>query len=192
MSENEKISDEELFAQARTDLDAFGEIVKRYEQKLTFYILRISHFSDLEAQEILQETFIKAWKNINDFDPSLKFSSWIYRITHNEVISAFRKYKSRGLDQEAKIEPELFDNIPLDLDFVSDFDINLNAKKIKEILSHLSVEHREVLVLRFFEDKSYNEISDILKKPSGTVATLLNRAKTAFKKTMKRQKIDLD
>ena len=188
----DQISDEELVTKALNDLEVFGEIVERYQQRLKFYILRISHFSDLEAEELLQESFIKAWKNLNDFDQSLKFSSWIYRITHNEVISAFRKYKSRGLDQETILEPELFENIPLELDFVSDFDKNLNTTKIQKILSELSVEFREVLVLKYFEDKSYTEMSDILKKPEGTVATLLNRAKKAFKKTMKRQNIDLN
>ncbi len=180
MSEN--LTDEQLVKKSLENLDFFANIVERYEKKLKFYILRISHFSDLEAEEILQEIFLKTWKNLNDFDSKLKFSSWIYRITHNEVISNFRKYKSRGEDKREILEPEIFENIAGFEDFTTNFDTEKKLKEIQEILEILSpAEYREVLILKYFEDKSYDEISDILQKPNNTIATLLSRAKKKFK-----------
>ena len=81
-----EISDEALVEQALEDMSVFAVIVERYEQRLLRYIHRISAFSDEAAEDILQEAFLKAWKNLNGFSPKLKFSSWIYRITHNLVI----------------------------------------------------------------------------------------------------------
>lgn len=176
-----ELTDEELVSQSLDNLDTFGVLVDRYESKLKRYILRLGNFSEMEAEEVLQESFIKAWKNLNSFDPNLRFSAWIYRITHNEVISQFRKAKSRGEDQQVQIDPEIFEAIPVEIDFVADFDQTLNAKKIQSILSHMTPMYKEVLILRFFEDLSYEEMVDVLRKPSGTIATLLNRAKKEFK-----------
>ena len=108
---NHTPSDLELVQNALSDLDAFGAIVDRYEYQLKVYILRISNVSDLEAEEILQEVFIKAWKNLNGFDHDMKLSSWLYRITHNEVISNYRKLKSRGEDQRIETEEDIFETI---------------------------------------------------------------------------------
>jgi len=188
MSHQTALSDEALVQAAQEDLDIFAELVERYETKLKFYILRISNASDLEAEEILQEVFLKAWKNLNGFDPALKFSSWIYRITHNQTISTFRKSQSRGEDKRAEIEPELYENLPDNTDFKAEFDAQIQTKEVHKVLSTLKENYREVLILRFIEDKSYEEISDILMKPSGTVATMLNRAKAAFKSAYLSQK----
>lgn len=190
MSNSSKFTDEQLVQRALEDLEVFGQIVERYETKLKFYILRISHFSDLEAEEILQEVFVKAWKNLNGFDPELKFSTWLYRIAHNETISAFRKAKSRGETEALELDPELFDALPGSDDLVAELDQKLDASTVQETLQTLPKNYREVLILRFIEDKSYDEISDILQKPGGTVATLLNRAKTQFKQAYERKSLD--
>lgn len=175
------LSDTELVQKALAqDIDAFGELIERYQEKLTRYILRISYFSPAEAEEILQEVFLKAWKNLNDFDQSLSFSSWIYRITHNHTISQFRKSKSRGQDKQINLDDQLFQIKSHDEELGEQFDKKMQADAVKEALQEMSDQYREVLILRYFEDKSYDEISDILKKPMGTVATLVNRAKKQF------------
>lgn len=186
MQNHKKLSDEQLVQKSLEEVDFFVFLVERYEDPLRNYILRISSFSYMEAEEILQDVFLKVWKNLREFDTSIKFSSWIYRITHNETISNFRKAKSRGVEKRTDLDEELFNNLPSKLDIPQDVDQNFNAEFIHEILASLSEDYREVLVLRFYEDKSYEEISDILKKPSGTVATLLNRAKKSFLEIMKR------
>jgi RNA polymerase sigma-70 factor, ECF subfamily len=92
--------DEELVLISISDQDAFSELIRRYEAKLFNYIKRISSLSKEDAEDILQEVFIKVYKNLNGFDVDLKFSSWIYRITHNEVITNFRKFSRK---------PKIFD-----------------------------------------------------------------------------------
>jgi len=90
------LPDETLAQNALQDMQYFEILIERYQGKLKHYVLRISHFSEMEAEEILQEVFIKVWKNLNDFDQNMKFSTWIYQITHNTTISQWRKAKSRG------------------------------------------------------------------------------------------------
>jgi len=144
MLDLKKLTDEQIAQHALEDLEVFTELVERYETKLKFYILRISHFSDLEAEEILQEVFIKAWKNLNSFDETLKFSTWIYRITHNQTISEFRKAKSRGDTERAELEPELFDSLPGNTDFVEDLDQSLDAAEVHKVLTTLPDNYKEV------------------------------------------------
>lgn len=175
----ENLSDEALIQKSIENIDYFAELVQRYEVKLLSYIMRISAFGRVESEEILQEVFIKCWRNLYDFDPKLKFSSWIYRITHNETISAFRKAQSRGDDKHISIESnqiDVFDNI----DLSDEFDTNISGDQIQHILEDLSAKYRDILVLKFLEEKSYEEISDILQMPMGTVATNINRAKKKF------------
>jgi len=143
----------------------------------------------MEAEEILQEVFVKVWKNLREFDGSVKFSSWIYRITHNETISAFRKSQSRGEKEQVSLDEDLFQIPSTELDISQTIDQKITAPIVHKILNGLSPKYREILVLKFLEDKSYEEISDILKKPMGTVATLINRAKKAFRESAERQKI---
>jgi RNA polymerase sigma-70 factor, ECF subfamily len=168
------------------NLEAFGKLIKSYEAKLKRYIMRISHFSEPEAEEILQEVFLKSWKNLNSYDSSLKFSNWIYRITHNETISSFRKHKSRGYDRTDSIDDSLFQLADDNIDFAKDLDRKHRSLEVRKSIQELPKKYKEVLVLRYFEDKSYDEISDILKKPAGTVATLINRAKKALKENLRK------
>ena len=189
MKDFEKLSDEVLVQKSLEDISYFGVLVDRFEQKLKYYILRISSFSDMEAEEILQEVFLKVWKNLREFDGSVKFSSWIYNIAHNETISAFRKSKSRGEHTAVELNEDLFFIPPSALDIPHELDKKMTAERVHQILDNMSEEYREILILKFLEDKSYEEISDILKKPMGTVATLINRAKKNFRESAARQNV---
>jgi len=176
-------SDQELVKLTLSDQEWFLGIVQRYEDKLGRYIRRISGFTEQDIEDILQEVFIKVYQNLNDFDPDLKFSSWIYRITHNTVISHYRHNQARPdliLGEEGE---KLLFNLPDGQDLHQEVTNRLSAEQINKILKKLEAKYREVLVLRFLEDKDYKEISDILKKPIGTVGTLINRGKQHFKET---------
>jgi len=176
-----KLDDEKLVKKSLKDIKYFACLFERYEKKLVRYILRISSFSEEEANDVLQEIFLKIWKNLNRFDNSLKFSSWAYRIAHNTTVSEWKKSKSYGKDQQIKINDELFQNLPSRIDLTKEFQKENNNKEIRKILNVLPKKYSDVLVLKFLEEKNYNEISDILKKPSGTIATLIHRAKKAFR-----------
>ncbi|MCB0653582.1 MAG: RNA polymerase sigma factor [Saprospiraceae bacterium] len=173
-----ELSDLEVVRKSLQEVDYFMCLYKRYEPKLLRYIKRISFSSPEEAEDILQEAYIKIWRNLHDFDQTMKFSSWIYRVVHNETVSFWRKKKSYGKDQVQELDENLFETQAETLD--DEDDQENKALMIQEILQLLPIKYREILVLKFFEMMSYEEISDVLKIPEGTVATRINRAKKAF------------
>lgn len=135
-----------------------------------------------EAEDILQESFLKIWKNLNAFDPSLKLSSWIYRIVHNQAISCLRKKKSFGKNLIRSIDSDFESKMPVEATSELIDELENQEHQIHEVLHAMPLNYKEVLVLKFLENMSYEEISDILKIPEGTVGTRINRAKKAFRK----------
>ena len=167
-------TDEELAVETRsTNKERYGELVRRYEDKLMRYATHLLH-DEQKAMDVVQDSFIKAYVNLNGFDQKKKFSSWIYRIVHNESMNAVKKYQK---------ETPMFK----DLDWESDEDIEQDFTR-KEIiqkahmcLDKMPIRYSEPLALYYLDDKSYEEISDILRIPMGTVATRINRAKAMMK-----------
>ena len=160
------------------DLNSYKYIIDRYESKLIQYIRRVIFVSKEDAEDILQEVFIKAYRNLNGYDSKYSFSSWIYRIAHNEAISFLRKKKSVI---ESNQDIEIFDKISSGEDIEDDFVTELKRKEVRKLLGMLDTKYREVLILRYFEDMEYNEISDILHTSVGNVSSLINRGKSKFK-----------
>jgi len=164
--------------------------MRRYEAKLLNYILKISNISREDAEDILQEVFVKAYQNLNDFDLNFKFSNWIYSIAHNATISAFRKKRVRP--QTISWEDKDLNNILKSTLDIEDTSLQkLSYKQIVKIINQLPLKYKDVLILKFVEGKDYREISDILHKPMGTIATLINRAKKSLKQELKKEDIKL-
>ena len=171
-------SDEELVHMTLIDKSVFGQLVDRYQAKLTRYVARLGVRDPDDQMDVLQEIFLKTYRNLNGFDSSLKFSSWIYRIAHNEAISWYRKKNVRP-------EGHLIGDSEEIISFLGDkgetadvsFDKTINAKEVNKALLKIDEKYREAIILRFFEHKEYDEISDILKIPVGSVGTLLHRGK---------------
>jgi len=181
-------TDEQLVKLTLKNQDWFFCIVRRYEGKLLGYIRRISGVGQQEAEDVLQDVFLKIYQNLNDFDPDLKFSSWIYRITHNQVISNYRKIKARP--QSIFVDNEnIFDGIASGLDLNREVNLRELRKVIRRALTRIDKKYREVLILKFLEEKDYQEISDILKRPSGTVAAQIKRGKEKLKKELLTQNL---
>ncbi len=165
--------------------DNFEKLIVKYEDKLSKYIKRISNSSKEDVEDILQEVFIKVFLRLNDYDSRMSFSSWIYRITHNVTISRYRYDKSRLHGQSVEIPEEKLINIASDTFSQEDIlAITECTDRLKNEIENLKIKYREVIVLRYFEDKNYSEISDILKIPKGTVSTLLKRSKEILKKAL--------
>ena len=181
---NQELEDAELVRLSLDDPDKFSLIISRYQDKLSRYIRRFGVATAEDAEDVLQDIFLKVYLNLNDFKPDLKFSSWIYRIAHNQVISNFRKRQARPEAYSMPIDSPGFQLLADDIALDNQSDINLRQVLISKALQKIEAKYREILVLKFFEDKSYQEISDILKKPSGTVASLLNRAKKSLKNNL--------
>ena len=177
-------TDEQLATESLKDKNKFAVLVDRYEQKLMRYIRRLTGLQTEHAQDILQETFIKIYRNLNNFDPNLKFSSWAYRIAHNESLNHYKKYKKEKtipIETEDTDTANLINILESDTNITEEMVQKETAQKIRAILKELPKKYRDVIILYYLEEKEYSEISDILKKPMGTVATLLNRAKAKFK-----------
>lgn len=175
------LSDEELVKVVLETPDAYSFLVERYEEKLTRYVLRISGGSKEDVEDTLQDVFISAYKNLNAFDQDLKFSSWIYRIAHNKVISHFRKITARPKTVTYEGDNQLLNILASSEDLAKELERKYTSQEVRNLLGEMDENYKEVLVLKFLEEKDYKEISDILEKPMGTVATLINRAKKQFK-----------
>lgn len=170
-------TDAEIVARALIDRESFSVLIERYEAKLNRYLLRLGVYAFEDRQDVLQDIFIKVYRNLNAFDTKLSFSSWIYRIAHNEAMSWFRKKSVRPEhflvpDSNAILEQIAGGTLSEELHMAQE-----TSKEIQDALAVLDQKYRTILLLRFFEEKSYEEIADILKIPVGTVATLLHRGK---------------
>ncbi len=183
LSEDEAYSDEQLAGMVLKNSQAFVMLVKRYESRLLGYIRRISGVQIEDAEDILQEAFLDAYRHIADFDASLKFSSWIYRIVHNKTISAYRKRRKQLRDVSIDDEDTgLMHVLAEERGADRETEEALTTDQIKKILESLPERDRTVLVLVYLEEKTYREISDILRVPENTVATWIRRAKQKFQK----------
>lgn len=171
-------TDNELVELSLDNSDHFLCLIKRYESKLLHYIMRISKFRQEDASDILQDVFIKTYYNLNEFNSEFKFSSWIYRIAHNQTVSEIRKKVSRPSIPFEKEDVDRFEDA---FDIVKEIDNSFEREIIDKVLSQLDEKYREVLILRFLDEKDYVEISDILKKPVSTVGNLIARGKILFK-----------
>lgn len=179
----EELSDKELVATVLSNKDAFSVIITRYEAPLRRYISRLGVRDKRDVEDLLQNSFIKIYRYLQSFDNSFSFSSWIYRIVHNETYDFFRTKKRRPEITIADDAGQIFLNIETQDDSPEEiFDKLVDSKLINEALEKLDKKYRDVLLLRYGEDRDYRQISDILEIPEGTVATLIHRGKAALKK----------
>lgn len=110
----ESLTDQEIIQKSLAEVDYFSCLFSRYEPRLLRYLKRMADLTEPEAEDILQEAFIKIWKNLHAFDQDMKLSSWIYRIVHNEAISSMRKKKSFKKDQMTVWDESRLTGIPDD------------------------------------------------------------------------------
>jgi RNA polymerase sigma-70 factor (ECF subfamily) len=172
-----ELTDEQVVAASLERREAFGLLVNRYQDRLTRYLYRLGVSRGEDVEDVLQDVFIKAYRNLNDFDQSLRFSSWIYRIAHNTAMSFFRAKRVRPEGMLVDDGEEALAQVKSDLNIETEAERNFDAERLREALDTLDGKYRDVLVLRYFEQRDYAEISDILRIPEGTVATLIHRAK---------------
>jgi len=176
------MSDAEMVRLALVEQAFFAHIIHRYEAKLSRYLRRLGVQNDDDRADVLQDIFIKVYKNLHGYDQSLPFSSWIYRIAHNEAVSWYRKRTARP-EGHMVLDSEDILNFQKSEEESSEvaFDKQINAEQLAEALEKIDEKYRAVLILRFFEHKDYNEISDILQIPVGSVGTQIHRGKKALR-----------
>lgn len=174
MLETEKLTDEELVEKVRSsDRDVYAVIIERYKGKLLRYVTSLVNDRD-RASHIVQDSLVKAYINLNSFNTKRKFSSWIYRIAHNEAINSIKK------NQKEFFILEDFE-FPSEEDIERDFEQKETAVHVEKCLNSIPLIYSEPLSLYYLSEKSYEEISDILRLPMGTVAIRISRAKKLMK-----------
>lgn len=172
--------DEEIIRLVQSgQIEFFGILIGRYESKMKRYGWKF--LSDREdISDVLQDIFIKAYINIQGFDVKRKFSSWLYRIAHNELINALKKKNNKTLP--------LF-NLDVFMpqhSSIDDLTRQMDNQMIDKCLDKLEPKYREPIILFYFEDLNYKEIADIMRIPISTVGIRIKRAKDIMKSIFKK------
>jgi RNA polymerase sigma-70 factor (ECF subfamily) len=177
---NKKERDHQLMARvAQNDLDAFNELVNLYKGKLFTMLVRMVH-SESEAEDLLQETFVRVWEHRRNFDDRYCFSTWVYTIAMNLGKNELRKRrKVRFLS--------LFDkeNNPIEVEDTQAEHSGGLSVLIDRAVQKLPARYREAFELRDLQELSYDEIGDVLGVPVGTVKSRVNRARNLLKDELK-------
>ncbi len=184
MNTTSLLSDERLAELVQNgDSEQFGFLMERYQAKLFRYGKKFISNED-NIEDVVQDVFIKAYKNIQSFNTLQRFSPWIYRIAHNTYINAIKKNSLNPLylfDFDTLISHTIVED-PL-----------VREKEQKEIknlvdksLGQIEPKYREILVLYYIEELSYKEIAEILHIPIGTVGVRIMRAKEILKEVYER------
>jgi RNA polymerase sigma-70 factor (ECF subfamily) len=181
------VSDEQLIAQFQGgELAAFEEIVARYQGQLINFVGRLLN-DRTTAEDIVQETFLRVYRNKHRYKEIARFSTWIYTIAGNLARTELRRRKIRNffsISQRGETEKDY--EIP-------DADINVEKSVeggmvrdliMKEVMQ-LPIYFREVIILRDLQDLSYEEISQMLNVPLGTVKSRVNRGRTQIQKRLR-------
>lgn len=169
-------------ASQRGDQAAFGEIVRRYQRAVHRLAWSLTRNAS-DADDLAQETFVRAWGAIGRFERGLPLYPWLARIVTNQAFSLFRTRRRRP---ETSIEPLLeagqqwgVDDDPAEHSARSERDARL-----RECFGQLAEEHQAVLALRAVQDMSYEQIAQALSIPAGTVMSRLSRARAELKRRM--------
>lgn len=193
---NHSVADEDsrlVILCKKRDLNAFEALVRRHEKNMLNIAYRmIGNYE--EACEIVQDSFVSAYKNMSDFKEQAKFSTWLCAIVINLSKNRLKQLKSQlyherfSIDDpvstdEGHIKTELASNEP---SVIEKLEIKETQEKVQACINALEDELRETLVLRDIQGFSYDEISDILKIPEGTVKSRLSRARDVLKDCLKK------
>lgn len=171
---------EKIIARARRgDADAFEQLVVAYREQVFRLALRMCG-SEADADEVGQEAFLSAWKALPNFRGESQFSTWLYQLTTHAAIDLMRREK-RQIAAADITEVSAADPAPSPQQQAEQSE---QREIVRDAILQLAPEQREVVVLRFMEELSYEEIGAVLKLPSGTVKSRLNRAKAQLKEIL--------
>ena len=185
MKDDFKLSDEKLIALFQSgDINAYNELVERYKERLFNFVLR--YFNNKEqAEDVVQDTLIKLYTHASYYKNVAKFSTWIFTIAKNNALTELRKNKRKRTES---LWTE--DGNPLD---INSKEQSLNQKthnefainQLNKFLDEIPENFRMAVVLRDFQELSYDEISKILEIPIGTIKSRINRGRIQLAEKMK-------
>ncbi|HTG70354.1 MAG TPA: RNA polymerase sigma factor SigW [Candidatus Udaeobacter sp.] len=169
------------------DQQAFAELVDLYQDKLFHMAYRMLN-SRQEAEDVVQDTFLRVYKNLDRYDDTLKFSTWIYRIATNLCIDRLRKRKpTYSLDAESSGHEGLdgYSMIPSDNRTPeSELLLTDTQRIIHAAIAALPPKYKTVMTLRYMQDLSLQEIGDVLDMPVTTIKTRVHRGREFLRKKL--------
>jgi len=181
--------DTELITQALGgNQRAFRNLTEKHRPSVYHIVFKIVHDRET-ADDLVQETFMKAFASLASYRPEYRFSTWLYKIAANCSIDHLRKKRIQALSLDRHLDD---DNDGRQID-VADYsyhpgrDLERKERRfsIQEAIASLPDKYREVIIYRHKDDKSYEEIADLLCIPIGTVKARIFRARELLKKKLK-------
>src|SRR5688572_22214532 len=187
------LTDEKLVELAVSeDHEAFGEIVKRWERKIFALCFGMLGRED-EARDAAQETFIAAYRNLSNFRGDAKVSSWLHRIAVNQCLTVKRKAKTRSedfLDDDSAESDRVF-MAPANRSPANTTEAAERLTIVRHAVNSLPVDLRQVIVMKEFEDMTFQEISDTLELPLSTVKSRLYTALRQLRMKLERLPLEI-
>ncbi len=171
------------------DQKAYAELMSRYKDSIYYMLLKMVNNRD-DAEDLTIEAFGKAFRNIKQYTPDYAFSTWLFKIATNNCIDFIRKKRKMLLSIDRGFENEDGQDMTLDVrsDGPSPDDVMMKKQKVlmmKDVVEKLKPRYRRLVELRYYQELSYEEISEELNLPLGTVKAQLFRAREFLYQIMK-------
>ncbi len=180
-----KLSDEKLILRFQEgDINAYNELVKRYKDRLLNFVFR--YFNNREqAEDVVQDTLIKLYTHASYYKKIAKFSTWIFTIAKNNALTELRKNKRKQTDSLWTEDGKVIDINSNDQSLEIKVQNEIAIDQLNKFLDEIPENFRMAVVLRDFQELSYDEISKILEIPIGTIKSRINRGRIQLAEKMK-------
>lgn len=163
------------------DKQAYVSIINQYKNPLYATILRMTKNPEM-AKDLVQEAFIKVYKQLDKYDQQGSFSSWLYKVAINHCMDVFRT-KSYQMKQVEINEEKMINDSHPEVIFLK----KEKSRQLEKLISQLPEDERIIILLKYANELSYNEISDMLNIPLSDVRNKLHRAKKKMRTTIQQQ-----
>ena len=180
-----KFSDEKLILRFQEgDINAYNELVKRYKDRLLNFVFR--YFNNVEqAEDVVQDTLIKLYTHASYYKNVAKFSTWIFTIAKNNALTELRKNKRKKTDSLWTDDGKFIDISSKEESLESKVQNEIAIDQLNKFLDEIPENFRIAVVLRDFQELSYEEISKIQEIPIGTIKSRINRGRIQLAEKMK-------
>jgi RNA polymerase sigma-70 factor (ECF subfamily) len=180
-----QLDESELIASAANgDAKAFRLLVNRYLPLVYNYLFRMTQNHEL-SEEMAQEAFVKAYRNLKSFDRSRAFKPWLLRIATNATLSELRKQKKvvslNAMEEEGTFQETDYQTTE---DITIQLERQLSQEEVQQAMEQLPSKYRQVLLLRYQQELSYEEIAETMQTPLNTVRTWLKRGLEKLKQSV--------
>lgn len=170
------------------DEEAFADLVRRWEPRLRAYVGQIVKTPE-EARDLVQEAFLRAWSNLDQYNPTFRFSTWLFRIAHNLAIDQLRRRRQSLVSLEVGEDDEgsalVLDPADPRRGPLADLANRELAEALAREIHNLPAAYRELVTLRHFVGLAYHEIAELKGLPLGTVKNKLFRAHSVLREALR-------